>query len=207
MKWTTRAFPWWPAAAVALVVACGQEATSPPAADTNLSAAEADFLALSLDRTADAAMGDAFGIGAASGPPSIPGSGTWTFSFESTRDCPEGGQVMVSGSGQFSRDRETGTAEMAIEATKSIEACAFLRGDVLFTVNGSAELSVNWKRVDGQLVEAERHISGFLSVVTSDGRSWECTFELHSVFDPATRRVQVTGNLCGRTIDNAWTRG
>lgn len=202
MRRTT--FPWALVAVAALAAACSQDATSPAA---DLSADELEFLALSVDQASDAAAGDAFAVGSVAGPLTIPSSGTWEFSFENTRLCPEGGEVTIAGSGEFTRDAFEGTAEMTFQATKAIEDCAFLRDDVTFTLNGEAQLDVHWLRVDRDLVEAERHLTGFFSVVTSDGRSRECTFELHSVFDPESGRVLVSGELCGRTIDRTWMRG
>ncbi|MGH7546477.1 MAG: hypothetical protein ACREKI_09870 [Gemmatimonadota bacterium] len=193
------------AAVVAAAAAC-TEATEPGAV-RDLDTAEAEFLALSVDQTSDAAAGDAFSAGSVAGPATIPGDGTWTFSFESTRECPAGGTVTVAGSGEFTRDSFEGTAEMDFEAAKTIAACAFVRDDVTFTVNGDALLQVHWLRVDKTLVEAERHLTGSIQVVTSDGRERECAFELHSVFDPESGRVIVSGELCGRPIDGTWARG
>lgn len=42
--------------------------------------------------------------------------------------------AMRDASGEFSLERETRTAEMTLEATKTIEDCAFERDDVLFTL-------------------------------------------------------------------------
>ena len=202
MRRTT--FPLALAAVAAFAAACSQDATNPVA---ELNPAEAEFLALSVDRTSDAAAGDAFSVGSLAGPAGLTGSGTWTFSFESTRECPAGGEVTVEGSGEFTRDAETATAEMSFEAEKTITDCAFVRDDVTFTLNGEALLEAHWVRVERQLTEAERHLTGFLSVVTSDGRSRECSFELHAVFDPESGQMVVTGEVCGRTIDGTWARG
>lgn len=196
-------FAWALAAVVALAAACSDG--TGPAAD--LSADEVDFLALSIDQASDSAAGDAFALGSVSGPPTIPPPDTWSFSFGSTRACPEGGELTVAGSGDFARDAFAGTSEMTFLATTTIDACAFLRDDVTFTVNGDATLDVHWLRVDKDLVEAERNLEGTIRVTTSDGRFEECSFAIHSVFDPESGRVLVSGEACGRTIDRTWMRG
>ncbi len=208
-----RTLRWGLTALLITAVACSDETTGPGTSGPSLSTSEAGFLAVEVDRTLDGILGDAFTIQApvsgaltTDGPPSAVPI-TTTFSFERTRTCPAGGQLSVSGSGQLIVDPEEATAEMSVAGTKLIEACARERNEVVYTMSGSADWDAFWKRVDRELVAAEKNVSGAFSISTSDGRFKECTFELHAVYDPATASVQLTGNFCDRTIDRTWTRG
>lgn len=203
------------AALVAVAAACSDDATSPDSTK-ELSGDEAAFLSIEFDRTLDSALAETFAAqeaflsGLAAREGAILSSGvpvTRTFTFERTRECPAGGQVTVAGSGQITIDREAGTAEMTVEGTKTIQGCAYAREDVTYTVNGTLNFDAHWEKVNRQLVEAEHNVSGSFTVVTSDGRTRECTVELHGVYDPATNTVHVTGEFCGRTVDRTRTRG
>ncbi len=209
-----RTLGWSLTALLITAVACSdQDTTGPGTTDPNLSSSEAGFLAVEVDRTLDGILGEAFTIQApVSGPlaTDAPPSAVpiiTTFSFERTRTCPAGGQVVVSGSGQLIVDPDEATAEMSVAGSKLIEACARERNEIVYTMNGSAEWDAFWKRVDRELVAAEKNVSGAFSISTSDDRVKECTFELHAVYDPTTNSVQVTGHFCDRTIDRTWSRG
>lgn len=207
------------AALLLAATACNKDLTGPaspnPSQSQSLTTAESDYLAVQSDRMMDGVLGDVFSgqSASASAAPSAAASAgvsgvpiTTTFSFERTRPCPISGQIVVSGSGQFVADRETATAEMSVEGTRTIDACAFVHGDVTLTLNGEGDFDAYWKRVNRELVEAERNASGSFEVTTSDGRSKSCTYELHAVYDPDTHSVHVTGNFCGREIDRTWSR-
>lgn len=194
-------------------VACSDDdTTGPGTSGPELSAGEAEFLAVETDRMLDGILGDAFSTqapvsGALASDASSAVPITTTFSFALTRTCPAGGQVSVSGSGQLIVDPELGTAEMSVAGNKLIEACARERNGVVFTMSGSAEWDAFWKRVDRELVAAETNASGAFSISASDGRVKECTFELHAVYDPAAHSVHLTGNFCDLSIDRIWSRG
>lgn len=198
--------------------ACDKDATGPagPGPSQSLTAAESDYLAVQSDRMLDGVLGDVFSgqsASASAGPSATAASAgvagvpiTTTFTFERTRPCSAGGQIVVSGSGEFVADRETATTEMTVEGTRALDACAFTHGDVTLTLNGNGEFDAHWKRVNRELAEAQRNASGSFEVTTSDGRSKSCTYELHATYDAATNSVHVTGTFCGREIDRTWTR-
>ncbi len=208
-----RALGWGLTVLLMTAVACSDDdTTGPGTSGPELSAGEAEFLAVETNRMLDGILGDAFstqapvsGPWASDAPSAVPI--TTTFSFERTRTCPAGGQVSVSGSGQLNVDRELGTAEMSVAGNKLIEACAREHNGIVFTMNGSAEWDAFWKRVEREFVAAETNASGSFSISTSDGRLEECTFELHAVYDPTAGSVQLTGNFCDRSIDRTWSRG
>lgn len=210
LAWTVAAL----AALVGVAAACNDEPAGPDSR-AGLSAEEAAFLAVEFDRTLNSALGEtfaaqeaSFALAATEGTVLFSGSPvTRTFTFERTRECPAGGQVTVSGSGQITFDREAGTAEMTVRGTKTIQTCAHAREDATYTVNGTLNFDARREKVNRELAAAEHNVSGSFSVVTSDGRTRECTVELHGVYDAATNTWHVTGEFCGRTVDRTHTRG
>lgn len=211
-----------PALLLAVATACSDDVpTGPATAGDGLSADEAEFLAEETDRALDGVLGGLLGEATATAPAaSAEPAGvpvTTTFTFERTRPCPEGGQIVVEGSGERVVDRELGNAEMTVEGTKTIDACAFARtardrdddeeGDVIiYTINGRLEFNAHWLRENHELAEAEKNVVGGFTIETNDGRTKECTVELHTVFHPETNSVTVTGQICDRIIDHTWSR-
>lgn len=203
-----RRIAWVLPALMVVLAACSDDEPSAPGA-TELSADEVGFLAVDADRELDAVLGGLFSDQAGFSAPAEPGAAVpimETFEFERTRSCPAGGQVAVSGNGSIEVDREIGMGEMNVAGTKTIEACAHEHDGVVYTTNGSLEFDAHWLREDFELVEAEKNLMGSLSVETSDDRMKECTIELHTVFDPETETVTVTGEVCDRVVDRTWDR-
>jgi hypothetical protein len=108
--------------------------------------------------------------------------------------------VTVAGTGSFTRDAAAGTNELNFEATKTITDCAFVRDDVTFTVNGDASLTIHVLVGMEGLIASERHLTGTITVESSEGGTETCMFEIHSVFDPETGQTVVTGEVCGNPI-------
>ena len=195
------------AALVVLMTACSDTPAGP--ADTALSAAEASFLAEAADVTLDGILGAEF-----LAAPTVSASATVAaglagsaapvvteVSFMRTRTCELGGEIVATGTAVHTIDREIGLKELSFEGTKSITACSRLHGDVEITIDGSAEFDGSRRKIDGQWDGIqESNQKGAFSYVTSDGREGECSFDLHSAFDPSTRIVTVTGEFCGREV-------
>lgn len=203
-----RRVAWVVPALMVVLAACSDDEPSAPG-ETELSADEAGFLAVETDRALDAVLGGLFSDQAGFSAPAEPAATepiVREFSFERTHSCPDGGQVVVSGEGSMEVDPEIGMGEMNVAGTKTIEACARERDGVVYTTNGSLEFDAHWLREDFELVEAEKNLIGAFSVETSDDRTKECTIELHTVFDPETETVTVTGEVCGRTVERTWDR-
>ena len=198
------------AAFSAFAVACGDG--NPAAPTGELTQDEASFVAAEADRLLDGVLGEVFGQEESSpsgvSTSAVPLSSssapvTWTFRFERVRECPAGGRVVVNGAGKFTVDREAQTAEMDVSGQKRYEDCAFARrdADLVLTVRGVLEYTAHRKRVERQLVEAERTVVGRFRIESSDGRVKACTVELRAVYDPEARSVHVTGEVCGRPVD------
>lgn len=188
--------------ALAGLAACEREPAGPPP-DRDRDAAEAALLAVSLDALADRMTRDALLLGGARGGMLVPVSRE--FSFTRTEECPAGGTVTYRASGERTRDRDARTAEFRLEAEKTLDHCAFERRGLMVTTDGRVEVESRMKTVAGELAELERHTRGRIRTERSDGEVRECSVALDAVYDPATRTVHVTGQVCGRAVDETRT--
>lgn len=188
----------------ALLAAC----ESPTHPSGTLSSDDAQFLASALDAGAGLVLDGYFGpmaAGPALAPALADGPLVTTFSFERSRDCPEGGTLTLAGSGSATWDATARTYDIEAEGTKERDACAFARGDVVITVTGTAEWTHerHWleRQPTGLWVTAH---SGDFEWSKSTGESGNCTFDLVRTIDTAANTLQLAGTFCGRQID--WTR-
>lgn len=136
-----------------------------------------------------------------------PGSGAAT--FERTRACPAGGSVTVTGTVERTVDRATRSGKVAVNATRVENACAVQqRNGIIVTVTGQPNTAVTARRsfengVPGVFTQTQK---GAFSWTRSNGKSGTCTLDLTSTFDPATRTATVTGDFCGRSVNETRTR-
>ena len=208
----------YPVPGVALAVilafstACDSDSIGPEG--TALSPEEAEFLATETDELLNSmllaqltALGDedastGNGLLKAAFEPIVT-----TFEFERVRPCRNGGNVVFNGSGTHSRDRETQTSITDFAGEKTINDCIRVRGDLSFTVSGGGTFEGHRMKVAGQWSGLQTNDQmGTLVYTVSDGRTKECTYELHRVFDPATGTVTLTGHVCDKEIDKSWQR-
>ncbi len=208
-----RTSAWTLPALLVVAAACSDETTEPNALNTEIDAAEAQFLAVEMESLMDGVLGDVFGFqgigltGSAAPSSTAMPSSTTTFEFERTRTCRIDGQIVVTGAGTFIVDGEARTMEMSVAGTKSLEDCAFQKEDIVYTINGGSEWDAYWKMGGEQRLEAEWNTTGSFTVTTSDDRTEDCDFELHTVWDPETKSIHTTGEFCGVEVDRVWTHG
>ncbi len=197
------------AAAALLVVtaACDDTSTTPTMA---LDAAETEFIALQADAILSLLVGDYVnGLGddlvsasegvalSAAAEPIVT-----TFNFVRTRPCRVSGQVVATGTGTHSNDRETQTRQTTVSGTKSIEACARMRGELTFTLNGSGTFDFARLKVGGMFSGPQTmNQAGSFTATVSDGRSEACDYELSRVLDPDAGTITVTGEVCGNPVN------
>jgi hypothetical protein len=195
------------AAVVALTTACDSSSTSP---DTALDASESEFIALQADEILDAIVSDyvsGFGDDIVSASEGVALTAAaepivTTFTFERTRPCVAGGQVIANGTGEHSWDRDAQTRETNASGAKDIDNCARVRGDLTITMDGSGTFDFHRLRVAGDFsgLQTMDQVGAFTATV-SDGRTEECSYELHRVLDPDAGTITVTGEVCGHVID------
>jgi hypothetical protein len=203
------------AAVFALVTACSDSVGPGASADlTEVDAAliaedQADLLDGILDGEIDArpsvgTTGDAVdGLVSLSSAPIVT-----EFNFTRTRPCRnEGGQIVATGSGTHTADRETHTVTLAFSGSKSIENCARTRGDLVITINGDGTFEGFRKKVNGHYDGLQTNSqAGHFTWVTNDERSGECDYQLTVTWDPATHTKTVVGFVCDHEINRSVTR-
>jgi hypothetical protein len=202
------------AALVLAVAACDQST----GLSGSLSQADANQLAADMDAVSTLGTSD-FGLGATFSISVAPGSGsaattvsapiTINNTFTVTKQCPQGGQVVLAGSVVGSGDRTTHNLTLETNATRTDTNCAFQTRDGVLTINGNPNLTYkgNLNIVNGLLsgVQTQTHKGSFTWARV--GGSGTCDVDLTSSFDPATHTATVTGSFCGHTVNVTRTRG
>ena len=200
------------AALVLAVAACDQStglSGSLSQADANQLAADMD--AVSTLGTSDFGLGASFSVNVGSGSAAATVSAPIAINnqFTVTKQCPEGGQVVLAGSVVGSGDRTTHNLSLETNATRTDTNCAFQTRDGVLTINGNPNLTYkgNLNIVNGLLsgVQTQTHKGSFTWARV--GGSGTCDVDLTSSFDPATHTATVTGSFCGRTVNVTRTRG
>ena len=201
-------------AALLLAVAACDSSTGLSGA---ISQADANQLAADMDAVAtlsesDFALGPAFSV-------SVEGSGSSASvstvpisinnSFAVTRQCPQGGQVVIAGTTLGSGDRATHNLTLETNATRTDTNCAFETRDGILTLNGNPNIAYkgNLNIVNGALsgLQTQTHKGSFTWARV--GGSGTCDVDLTSSYDPATQIATVTGTFCGHTVNATHTRG
>jgi hypothetical protein len=200
-------------AALLLAVAACDQSTG---LSTELTQADANQLAADMDAVAtlgesDFALGPSFSV-------SVDGSGssasvsvpiTISNSFTVTKQCPQGGQVVIAGTTVGTGDRATHSLTLETNATRTDANCAFQTRNGVLTLNGNPNIAYkgNLNIVNAALVglQTQTHKGSFTWART--GGSGTCEVDLTSSFDPATHTVTVTGHFCGHIVVVTRTRG
>ncbi len=183
----------------ALASACGDGPVG--VTDGPLDAAEAAFLASQISGLGVAAVDDeAARLAAVPAGLEVNASVAAGPGFLRARECPAGGQLEIDGEINFSFDGETLT--VSFEAAKTMDDCAFERGEELFLVNGSVEITGNRTKVAGAPAGLqETHIEGAVTIfVESTGEEKSCEIDITSVADPEAGTREVTGTFCGHEV-------
>jgi hypothetical protein len=179
-------------------------------ADANQLAADMD--AVSTLGTSDFGLGPSFslstdGSGSATSVVAVPI--TINNQFTVTKQCPQGGQVVIAGTTTGTGDRTTHSLTLETNATRTDTNCAFQTRDGVLTLNGNPNIAYkgNLNIVNGALsgLQTQTHKGSFTWARV--GASGTCDVDLSSSFDPATHTVTVTGSFCGHTVNVTRTRG
>ena len=202
-------------AALVLTLAACDQSTGPSG---NLSQADANELAADMDAVSTLGTSD-FGLGASFSVSVAPGSASAAATtsapiainntFTVTKQCPEGGQVVIAGTVVGTGDRTTHDLSLETNATRTDTNCAFQTRDGVLTLNGNPNIAykANLNIVNGLLsgVQTQTHKGSFTWARV--GGSGTCDVDLTSSFDPATHTATVTGTFCGHTVNVTRTRG
>jgi hypothetical protein len=196
-------------AALLALAACSDSATG-PANPSQLSASDTKTLAGEFGDQ-DGAFLDGMDSGAAADRiPSGPALATTvTTTFTRTRTCPVSGDVKLAGTMVVTIDRTTKSGSYAFDATRTEEACAFNHGGVTITVSGNpnTHLTANQTVTNGTPGVRTATKVGSFTWSKSDGKSGTCNVNLTHTWDPATKTLHITGQMCNQTVDvtRTWT--
>ncbi len=190
-----------------LTAACGDDPVGVPGED--LRADEAGFLAVRMSGVGAGAVDDAAAQLSVE-PDGAAGDLAVRASFVPlgllrARSCPAGGSMEIDGEFDVtvSTTAEGTTVELTFEALKTMVDCAYERGDKIFVVNGSLEISGTRKRVNREPSgPQETHIEGVVTIsVEGTDRERTCEIDIWSVADPDTMTREITGTFCGHDVD------
>ena len=187
-------------ALVTLTTACGDDPTGVLQGDIGRD--DAAFLALQLSGLGEQAVDQEvaqLGV-AASGDEGLLADAARGPGFLRARECPAGGELQIDGEINFSFDGAT--LEVTFEAQKTMDDCAFERGDELFTVNGDLESTGTRTRVDGEPSGPQvTTVEGAVAVtIGSTGETKDCEIDVTSVYDPESGTRELTGTFCGHDV-------
>ncbi len=177
-------------------------------ADANQLAADMD--AVSTLGTSDFGLGPSFSLSVGDGSAISVVSAPIAIDnqFTVTKQCPQGGQVVIAGTTTGTGDRTTHNLTLETNATRTDTNCAFDTRNGVLTLNGNPNIAYkgNLNIVNGVLsgLQTQTHKGSFTWART--GASGTCDVDLTSSFDPATHTVTVTGTFCGHTINVTRTR-
>ena len=198
------------AALVVALAACSDST----AVSNGISRDDANQLAADMDAvaalgTSDVGLGAVFSIGVDPGSAaSVSVPVTFDNTFNVTRQCPKGGQVVFDGRVIGSGDRATHSLAVETIATRTDTDCAFRTKRGLLTVSGNPNLAF-----DGKLNIVNGALSGVQTATHKGSFTWAraeisgtCDVDLSSAYDPATHTATVTGKFCGFDVNVTRTR-
>lgn len=187
--------------------ACSQPTA--PTADAVLPAADAEFLAVSLD---DGVASLLDGLFVSGGPAAAPApailSSSSTVTFERTRDCAEGGTLTLAGTLHRVWDGEARTYDVDGSGTKTRADCGVHFRGAIYTVDGGGDWTHERHYLEGARAGVWRTTyAGDFDWAKSTGESGSCEFDLTRVYDVATKTLTLDGFFCSTEIHNSRTFG
>lgn len=126
-------------------------------------------------------------------------------SFTITLDCPAGGESIFVGNHVIVVDRNAGTASAEMEASHTLDACTFARGDHSLTLDGEVAwlATAAWVlRESGggrDLVAFNGSKNGSVTI-TRDGESRVCEIHLTRTYADDANTMTIDGTVCGREV-------
>lgn len=132
--------------------------------------------------------------------------------FSWTYGCPLGGEATVEGARARTRDTETRSGTLEVDATRTLLACArpLGGGEVVITLDGEVSFTAHREWQAGQWHGLQTvTLDGDIDWATDDGRSGTCEIEIEATVDPEARARTVTGTFCEHDVSQlgGWTFG
>lgn len=137
---------------------------------------------------------------------------TSSMEFTRTRACPLGGEVVLEGVRERTRDTATRTGTLDVTATRTFLDCARPLADsaVTITLNGEVTLTAHREWQAGSWNGPQDvAIVGTVDWATDDDRSGTCEIDVQATYDVATGTRTVSGTVCGEDAGelDGWTFG
>ena len=196
-----------------LAPGCDDGTTTDPALDQGPLSSQMVGVALETDGFVEAVFDAELGLMAATdGRSADGGSGVITtdITFQRTRSCPAGGQVVVDGAIHRTYDIAAREMEATLAGSRARTDCAFVRDDLTITVNGTAQFDAYRHRIDRRPDGPQTtSYSGSFTAVRSDGEERSCEFSIEVVRDPTAHSRSIDAWICGDhfTRTTSWTPG
>lgn len=210
------------------LAACGD--ADPAGPEQKISAEQAEKVALAVSEAAGRAAGIALAEGqSAAGTVTPPlalersvqprtqqGSGQFTWDFDSSSECPEGGTVSAAGSGSLESTDDGGTIGFDWAARVSYDECGVEtdEGTILLSTSSPVDLAGSGQAVndgEGSLQGSfDWSYAGSVAWDELDGPSGTCTIDLTASLDfeggasDASWSGTVAGSVCGQSVDREW---
>jgi hypothetical protein len=189
-------------AAVTAAACDGGSATAP--GDTQLTQAQA----LSLSRAVMSVGTGLAGGGVPSGArgariDAASGSNTFSFTFDQSAPCPQGGTVAVAGTIGGSFDAQASAAQVQAAVAVRHQTCRVKTEDgATFTLNGDPRIDVGLSAVSGATGLTGLHLTENGAFTWSRGSSsGRCTVDLAADLVAGTQDVRLSGTFCGFPVD------
>jgi len=193
----------------ALVAAAGCDDGTGPA--DGLDAEDAALVAVTTDELAGSMIFDlTFAAAAFSAESAEPRA------FSRSRDCPAGGSVSIDGTVDRVQNGD-GSVEWTLEADGEWDDCTRSRTrnetTISWSIDGTFSLEAHRKRNNGEPIGNQTTSKSgsfhWTRTVGDETREGDCTFEVTSVRNPDSKKIHITGTVCGREIDReiGWRHG
>jgi hypothetical protein len=193
----------------ALVAAAGCGDGAGPEEDFD--AEDAALVALTTDDLAGAMIFDV-----TFAAPSFSAESAEPRAFSRSRDCPAGGSVSIEGTVDRVRNGD-GSVEWTLEASGEWDDCTRSRTrnetTITWSIDGTFNLEAHRKRNNGEPIGNQStsksgsfHWTRTVGDETTEG---DCTFDVTSERNPDSKKIHITGTVCGREIDREidWRQG
>lgn len=189
-------------AATMVFVACGDSAGP----GDLLTRSEALLISAAVTAQGEASTEDSQPTTAEVSMASVPT--TFTQNHNSSHPCPQGGTLGISYNVNGAFDTQVGSWEIDINGSQKHQGCAYSHEGVTITVNGSPSVNFAARAAvyNGTPSEpATLSIDGAFKWTSSDSRAGTCEIDINAITNFAAKRKDVTGTVCGHTIQETTT--
>jgi len=136
------------------------------------------------------------------------GSGSFSFTFNTTQPCAPAGNVAVAGTvgGSVDAVARTGTVQANLGVTH--QGCTVKTDDgATFTLNGDPKVDVVLTAASsaGGLTAFQLTQKGAFTWNRGDGSSGRCTLDVTASLVAGTQNVKLSGTFCGFPVDGTVT--